>query len=92
MMKDGFRDGRQAWQCRVKERARQAVLYADPDFAEKKRAEQRARWPAERTRGRYYERKDRGVCVKCQGPLLSETLCWNCLNYFEAQSYLRMKL
>jgi hypothetical protein len=84
MIKDGFRRGKQAWQCRIKERARQAVLYADPEWAEEKKAKLRAFWTPERHKERYYGRKERGLCTKCGArPLLSEALCWECLNYYE---------
>ena len=29
---------------------------------------------------RYYQRKDAGLCTKCNQPRLSETLCWDCLS------------
>ena len=28
----------------------------------------------------YASRKEAGVCTNCGGPLLSEALCWGCLN------------
>ena len=83
MLKDGMFRGRQKWQCGVKERARQKVLYADPVFREHKLAQLRAN-STERAQARYYARKEAGVCTRCaDNPILSETLCWDCLNYME---------
>jgi hypothetical protein len=90
-IKDGFRDGKQAWQCRVIERARQKTLYSDSDWAAKKRAKQKEHWVdhgSAKRKAQYWERKDRGVCTKCGGPLLSSALCWDCLNYHEQYSML----
>lgn len=87
MLKDGHWRGRQKWQCGVMERARQAVLYAQPEHAERKSVEMRDNWwhhgGKERARARYDKRKDDGLCVKCGQPTLSETQCWDCLNYGE---------
>jgi hypothetical protein len=45
--------------------------------------------PRERFRRRYAERKDRGVCARCEGPLLSEVYCWDCLNKKERGRWLQ---
>ena len=31
----------------------------------------------------YRERVERGVCGRCEGPLLTESVCWDCLNAME---------
>lgn len=74
MLKDGHMRGRQKWQCGVMERARQAALYRTEGFADNKRQEMREL---------RNERHARGVCVRCQGPLLSDFHCWDCLNQME---------
>ena len=95
MVKDGHERGRQKWQCRVVERARQARLYTDPRYVTKKCAHQREQWPHSEARdvklARYQERKARGLCTKCGAPGLSETLCWDCLNYQEEYSALNAR-
>ncbi len=37
----------------------------------------------ERRRQLYEDRQAREVCVRCEGPLTTETLCWACLSYME---------
>lgn len=93
MLRDGHMRGKQKWQCSINERERQAKLYADPRYAQKKRAAMRDRWASggsEEARKVYAERKRRGVCVKCEEPRLTEALCWDCLNLVEARSALRI--
>ena len=84
MLRDGHHRGKQKWQCGIHERARQARLYARPEFAKHKRDEMLDHWHnrggRRRALARYRERKLRGVCTKCEAPILSESLCWNCLN------------
>ncbi len=80
------RNGRY-WRCAVVNRARFRRRYAnDPVFAERERARVMAHY-RERGRGQRHaieaSRKARGVCVKCEQPLLSEALCWDCLNRME---------
>jgi len=82
MLKDGFFRGKQKWQCGVRERARQAALYADPVFRARKLKDMKDH-SSVKSRERYYARIDAGVCTRCMGPLLSDTLCWDCLNNLE---------
>lgn len=37
----------------------------------------------EKLREKYLDRKARGVCARCEGPLLTESVCWDCLNEME---------
>ena len=94
MIKDGHEHGRQKWQCRVNERARQAQLYADQNWGAAKRKYERTRWPQSESRiikmARYYERRDNGLCTRCGEPGLSEVLCWDCLNKAEERRVLRI--
>lgn len=88
MIKDGWARGRQKWQCAIRERARQAALYAGPEFQKRKKERARVLYALswrEIKRERYEDRKRRGVCTKCEAPLLSDTLCWDCLNDQEAR-------
>lgn len=39
---------------------------------------------------RYARRKDAGVCAHCEGPLLTEALCWDCLNRLEVARGIRV--
>lgn len=82
-----------AGRCRIKERARQARLYADPEYAERKRRRAREihdRGYGEVRRARAEDRKARGLCIVCEQPLLSESLCWDCLNKLEARRAFRL--
>jgi len=86
MAKDGHHNGKQKWQCRMNERARQKALSADPLFVEMKCRKERERYlngGSDKHRVLYHERKARGVCTNCEAPLLSEALCWGCLNLQE---------
>jgi hypothetical protein len=80
MLKDGHWRGVQKWQCRIIERARQAQLYAEK--GEHQRAKMRHHWRnggREVAQARHRDRKAQGLCVRCKGPILSESLCWDCL-------------
>lgn len=86
MARSGIKRGVQQWRCGVRNRERYRERYADPAFAARKRAEVTAYYRTvdkARRRKRYEERRARGVCVTCSGPLLSECLCWECLNRME---------
>jgi hypothetical protein len=41
-------------------------------------------------RRRYWRRKREGVCTECGGALLSESLCWDCLNRLEEARVIRI--
>ena len=78
-----------SWRCAVRNRERFRKDYRSrPEFAARERARAAENYRARgRTRRREVEaaRKARGVCVRCEGLLLSEVLCWDCLNKMEAR-------
>jgi hypothetical protein len=65
-------DGSQKWCCASKRRQRSRDDYWE-------------RGQRERKLTRYQERKREGVCANCAGALLSDALCWKCLNDREAR-------
>lgn len=68
--------GKQKWCCKRKR-----------DATGKRHHENGGR---EKRLARYRDRVERGVCVKCEGPLTSSVLCWDCLNEQEARYALRL--
>lgn len=78
MLKNGHRGGRrQGYRCPIKKRERMHVYY-----------EVRGR---DRKREKYEESKANGMCTRCrQQPLLSEALCWDCLNDMEVNDAVRI--
>lgn len=83
MWKDGRHGAGVQWVCAVKRRI------------SKKRWSTRNRerqLEMQRVAGRRLRmsRKEAGVCVNCGGALLSESLCWDCLNRLEEASGIRI--
>lgn len=78
MTRNGHRpDGKQRWLC--------------PD--ERRRRSHDDYWlkgGKERLAALYRDRAERGVCRRCEGPLLTDALCWNCLNEMEARDAIRL--
>lgn len=83
-----YRD-RDRWRCAVKLAERMREYRNDPEYRRRQAEYKRERYyndpeyrrrGDERGRNLYWARKDKGVCTKCGGPLLSETRCWGCLN------------
>ena len=56
----------------------------------KENAEQRRQIARTSSKRRYERRKDEGACTRCGGPLLSEALCWDCLNELEVNRGIRL--
>ena len=75
------------WRCAIRNRERYRERYrSDLAFAESERVRMAAvyrRQGRDKARKRDEDRKARGLCVKCLQPLLSEALCWDCLNRME---------
>jgi hypothetical protein len=65
-------DGSPRWVCAIERRLRSREDYWK-------------RGQRERKLTRYQERKQQGVCAMCGGPLLTDALCWGCLNDREAR-------
>ncbi len=71
MMRNSYqRSGRQKWACRRRRLASSRKRYWELGLKE-------------RMKEQYEERRAREVCVRCEGPLTSEVLCWNCLSELE---------
>lgn len=66
------RDGRQKWACGRKRRRYGTETYWNRGGRERKSAA-------------YQDRFAREVCVRCEGPLTTRSLCWDCLSELEAR-------
>lgn len=71
------RNGDQKWSCVLKRRSYGRRVYWEQGGKEAKAAQ-------------YRDRKSREVCTRCEGPLTSEALCWDCLNELEERSAVRI--
>ena len=64
------RNGSQKWACGRNRRRHGRRVYWERGGKQHKRTQ-------------YEDRVARGVCARCEGPLTSERLCWNCLSELE---------
>lgn len=76
-MHSNGRAARAGWRCPVKKRARVREHHYNGGGRERRIAE-------------YQRRKNEGVCTRCQAPLLTSSLCWDCLNDQEARDAIRI--
>jgi hypothetical protein len=65
------RNSKGYWRCHVKQLEYSRRSKHRPDVRERER---------KRMDRKRAERRERGVCVYCGAPRLSETMCWDCLN------------
>ena len=79
------------YRCAIKERERKRRYYEANVEKERERNHgyREANWEKERDRHRRRRQalKDAGRCVNCGEPVLSETLCWECLDKKRFQGY-----
>jgi len=89
-----YRAGKRGWQCAVIARAAERrYREAHPE----RRSHSDGSWEAanpekvRENRRRYKERlRSLGLCVTCRKPAISQTYCWDCLNYLEEYRGLRI--
>lgn len=78
MVRNSFQpNGNQKWGCGRKRR-----LYGRRRYWERGEKAKRA--------ALYQDRKRRQVCTRCEGPLTTEALCWDCLNELEERHAVRI--